>query len=622
MQAVDPKQRRRRLSSVISACVGGICAVILLAVLAPAASADIYWIDNDDLSISRANIDGSGVQDQFIDPGPPNWANQGLAVDDSHIYWVGFSLIGRASLNGSQVDPNFFNPETLTLAYDNASDSDPPVTFQPVLSQGLAVDDGWIYWHWNGVSNCQAGAAGCPSANDCPQRPELWDICPGPRYFEGIARTSLADLTTTEIMTLDGLFGGELSDLAADGGRFYYSERPVFHYRLDGSLIREANSVPRVCDRTSPLGMTTCTGVPRAPTNAGGLGANGDSFYWSALVDGGVGRGVWPGPAVDTFSEFAAVPRDVAALGRHVYAGYSPFTPCEFCQFIDRNTIARSNADGTGLDMNFIPGANPRYLVVSPQAMIENDTPQLTFGDSTPVAEGTVSAPQTVTYTNSGDGADVAIRGFAFTGGEKPGDPVDMTASPGDFIKSPDDCHQPLAPAASCSVQVRFAPQAQGVRHAAIVALTDSAGTKTTSLIGHGGPGPTGPTGPTGPSGPTGTTGSSGPSVTGPSGASGSPGTAGPAGPSGPPGKGAVGRCRTSRTDRAVVCAGKLADPRRDAVHWRLTRGSVTRAYGIAFVRHGRFKLRLGSALDLGPGGYVFHLGGTKFDRFRVQRVR
>jgi hypothetical protein len=69
-------------------------------------------------TLGRANLDGSGVDQGFID-GPccfysPAWS--GVAVDDAHIYWVQGQRdqptrsIVRANLDGTGVDPTFIPP--------------------------------------------------------------------------------------------------------------------------------------------------------------------------------------------------------------------------------------------------------------------------------------------------------------------------------------------------------------------------------------------------------------------------------------------------------------------------------------------------------------------------------
>lgn len=96
----------------------------------------------------------------------------------------------------------------------------------------------------------------------------------------------------------------------------------------------------------------------------------------------------------------------------------------------------------------------------------------LVFGSPAGILPGAVSTPQAITYTNVGDGS-LAIRGFTLVG-----------ANPADFFSSTDTCHAPLPPGASCSLEVRFAPQAEGSRSAVIVALTNAPSDPATTLTG------------------------------------------------------------------------------------------------------------------------------------------
>jgi cysteine-rich repeat protein/probable HAF family extracellular repeat protein len=67
----------------------------------------IYWTNYNTGSIDRANLDGTGVQ-SFI-----AGANAfGVAADGTYIYWTGPSGIGRANLDGSDVNQSFITGVT------------------------------------------------------------------------------------------------------------------------------------------------------------------------------------------------------------------------------------------------------------------------------------------------------------------------------------------------------------------------------------------------------------------------------------------------------------------------------------------------------------------------------
>ena len=84
--------------------------------------------------IGRANLDGSGVDKQFITV-QGGLLLSGLAVDSNYIYWIdsmpGHQSIGRANLDGTGVDPSF-------IAGASAQECCVPGS--------LAVDGQHIYW--------------------------------------------------------------------------------------------------------------------------------------------------------------------------------------------------------------------------------------------------------------------------------------------------------------------------------------------------------------------------------------------------------------------------------------------------------------------------------------------
>ena len=62
-------------------------------------------------SIGRANLDGTGVDQQFVPA--PGITPCGIAVDAAHVYWAvqGQDTIGRANLDGSGANQAFIpNP--------------------------------------------------------------------------------------------------------------------------------------------------------------------------------------------------------------------------------------------------------------------------------------------------------------------------------------------------------------------------------------------------------------------------------------------------------------------------------------------------------------------------------
>jgi hypothetical protein len=177
------------------------------------------------------------------------------------------------------------------------------------------------------------------------------------------------------------------------------------------------------------------------------------------------------------------------------------------------------------------------------------DSSTIAFPGTQPLS--TVSAPQTITLTNSG-GNPLEIWSEAF------GDSNPALASdhPEDFLIDSSSCLGEVAFEGSCQLKVRFAPQGTGTRTATLQIAGDmGAGPTSIALTGTGGalpqgpqgePGSTGATGAKGEAGSTGATGATGAKgeagATGSQGANGEAGSQGSPGQTGEPGKpGAVG---------------------------------------------------------------------------------
>ena len=89
----------------------------------------IYWGIYDPGAIGRANLNGTGVNQSFIEPGTDV---AGLTFNSSHLYWStangsNATDIGRAKLNGSGVNSAF-------------------ITTDETNPCGVAVSSTYIYW--------------------------------------------------------------------------------------------------------------------------------------------------------------------------------------------------------------------------------------------------------------------------------------------------------------------------------------------------------------------------------------------------------------------------------------------------------------------------------------------
>ena len=222
-------------------------------------------------------------------------------------------------------------------------------------------------------------------------------------------------------------------------------------------------------DAGGPGGSGGVVNAPPFPPSPGQGGGGGGGGYWGGGgAGGGCGEGGFGG-------------------------GGSSFGPADA-------TFTNASQTGDGV-------VTISYVVGAAQA----SPPTLSFPTQ---AQSTLSAPQTVTVTNTGLGP-LVVTGLTFAG-----------TDPQDYLVTSNECLGPIASGAICAVGVAFAPQEQGASSATLqIATNDPNGPASVSLAGTGGQLPQGPPGPTGTTGATGQTGATGASgATGPTGAQGAAG--------------------------------------------------------------------------------------------------
>ena len=102
----------------------------------------VYWASSGQTTIGRAKLNGSGVNNAFIQG---LTGVQAVAVDSQHIYWTQglgtASSIGRANLDGSGANANFI-PHAAGV-----QDFDPPSASS---AAGIAVNSTAIFWENSG----------------------------------------------------------------------------------------------------------------------------------------------------------------------------------------------------------------------------------------------------------------------------------------------------------------------------------------------------------------------------------------------------------------------------------------------------------------------------------------
>jgi hypothetical protein len=236
--------------------------------------------------------------------------------------------------------------------------------------------------------------------------------------------------------------------------------------------------------------------------------------------------------------------------------------------------------DGVG---NTDPTPELRTWTVAAAAGVVASPASLGFGSGT---TGSIGAARTLTLTSSGN-APLIIDRVKVLGGHAE-----------DFLNAADACSgETIAPGATCTIKLRFAPSAEGARVAVLKVFSNAptgelnvdlsgSGTAPTIIVATGATGATGAPGPAGPAGPI-----------------------GPVGPQGPAGRDARVTCKPSKarkgkvkvTCRVVYVTAKSAR----TVRARLTRSGRTYArLTRRSIAGRRVKLNLAATGTLRAGRY------------------
>ncbi len=482
-------------------------------------------------------------------------------IAGADLYWTTGGTpeaIGRAELDGGGVDPTFIDFEE-----------------DEIEPSGVAIDSEHVYWtSFDGGAIGRASLDGSeidPSFITLPAGTEVVGITVDSEHIywansaiESIGRADI-DGTNVENDFIKAPKTEELdpNDVAVDKNHIYWTnsltEWTIGRANLDGHAIEEE--------------FITGVGV------AWELDVDSEHIFWTNrdLGKAAIGRADIDGTGVDpAFIPLATEPLGIVVDGVHVF----------WTNDGALGRVGRAELGGGAVEEAFIPGPIGSFIGSITAEVTPNvaaSPPSLSFGSDTPVPQNSISRPQTVTYTNEGNEA-LKISGFTFTGSD-----------PDDFLTGTDTCRETIAPDSSCTLQVRFAPQAPGSSSAILNALTNAPQDPATALTGTAAAPVVGPPGPAGPPGIAGATGQPG--------------------PRGPAGKNAKVTCKVKKNGvrTKVTCKVKLAKPKSSAsVAWRLTRRQRTVAHGVARARSGRIRLDLPGADRLPPGRYVLHLAGRK----------
>ncbi len=294
---------------------------------------------------------------------------------------------------------------------------------------------------------------------------------------------------------------------------------------------------------------------------SGGFG--GDGFGAPETSGGGGGGGYWGGGGGEGSCEFFFGPFSPGGAGG---GGGSSYVT-EEASFTSFGLASLSTP----------PAVSITYATPSTATA---DSSTIEFPGAQPFS--TVSAPQTVTLTNSG-GNPLAITGETFAGST----PELATDHPEDFMVDSSDCLGSVVFEASCKLKVRFAPQGTGVRTATLhIAGNMGAGPTVVALVGTGGSLPQGATGATGPQG--------------------VKGARGAQGKRGPRGLTAIYTChhRQGHGKYEKACFVEILGKKASASSATLKRAGFVYARGASNAGH----LKLRARLKVGPGLYTLVL--------------
>jgi virginiamycin B lyase len=461
------------------------------------------------------------------------YAPAAAAISPPHIYWTNFGTgtIGRANLDGTGVNQSFIaassRPEQVTVNgnYIYWTDFDAGTIGRADLD-GLAVKQSFI----TGATNPWGAAVNGQHV--------YWTNF-------GTGTIGVADLNAGNANQALITGAGSPTGLAVGAQHIYWSNttnETIGRANLDGT-DPEPSFIPATDGLAGPYGIAV----------------DNRHIYWANYLTNSIGEANLDGTDANAnFIAGADHPLGLAVDDQHIY----------WANFGD-GTIGRANLDGTEVNQSFVTGATtPVGVAVSvPIAQITPSTP--TAFPTTP--QGTLSQPQTLTVTNTGQ-RDLSLSSLSFTG-----------AAAGDFILSSNSCVGSIPPGQSCQLTISFAPQAQGPRQATLLlASNDYASSPLAApLSGTGGSLPQGP-----------------PGLGGRSGAAGPQGPTGPPGPTGRPGKVELIMCKdvikkTKGHPRTVkLCTGRLVS------------GTIKFATAVdsATISRGRLIYATGTRITLGGG--------------------
>jgi hypothetical protein len=254
-------------------------AAIGLAWCAASSQAFLYWGNSDvgTISIGRAELDGSGIEQGFIGTSGVGSGPYHLAVDTHHIYWGTATSLGRANLDGTAADPGFI---------------------KEVDAIGVAVDDEHVYWtdlaHPNTIG-----------------RANLDGTEVDPSFITGVSADSALAVDATHIYWTDA----NNTHLTRSIGRANIDGTEVEQRFIDvgadyaWGVAVDAQHLYWLCAGGSPFVVRICranidgTGVEESfvneVSNPTALAVDADHLYWADAGTASIGRAGLDGSNVD-----------------------------------------------------------------------------------------------------------------------------------------------------------------------------------------------------------------------------------------------------------------------------------------------------------------------------------
>ena len=324
----------------------------------------LYWTAGG--FIARANLDGSSVNQQFIQIAGPAMS---VAVDAQHIYWTSGNGVGRANLDGSGADDHF-------------------ITVAGSLLSGLAVSSSQIYWKdsthgrigsanldGTGVNQSFIGGTGTSVGGVAVDSQHIYwtRIVGGTRPFGGTIGRANLDATGIDQNFITG--ASEPSGVAVDSGHVYWANyfdcdfqnNPVTtcaggkvgRANLDGTSVDQSFAT---ADQGSGVGCGTSPQIRCGPSSVAvaTLPDGSAALYWDNPQIGDIGRETIDGNAGNVNQSVVTGIQQLRRFGvavdrQHVY-------------WSDGGFIGRANLDGTGVNRQLIHlAAGSQFVAVDDQ---------------------------------------------------------------------------------------------------------------------------------------------------------------------------------------------------------------------------------------------------------------